>query len=106
MSVSIIGIAQSNDSIFVEKYCDLIAVSRGSATKYSYAIDYGNLNYKKNNQIKDSTGNIIEFKSIIDASNWLAKKGWQLHTPFIISIGGLRTYHFIFKRKVKIPVPL
>lgn len=67
------------------QYCTVTVSGSPFSAKVSVFVDYGQHNGarpKKENFMKDSTGEIMGFNSPIDALNYLGKDGWKCITGY------------------------
>ena len=92
------------DTSFVprtEEYCLLIGNGKLFSTKVTIEIDFGQKrNFFGDNRLKDSSGKLVEFESLVDALNFMNSKGWELYAayPMVSNMG--TAYHYLMKRKV------
>lgn len=95
-----ISSAQS-DTTKVEQYCQVVATARLLSNKVTIDIDYGEeRSIWKDNRLKDETGKLKKFNSVIDAINYLGKSGWRLVNAFPVSTSsGPMVYHYVFKKE-------
>ncbi len=70
-------INEVNINAYGNKYIQLFISTAG--TKYFVKIDYGNPDVSMRNQeIKDKSGNLKEFKTPMEAVNFVEQNGWEL----------------------------
>lgn len=84
-------------------YCELLGTTLfGSLTKVTVTIDYGNVMQAFNDtRIKDESGKVKDFNSMVDALNYMGDKGWELAQAYAVSLGSMgQVYHFLLKRKI------
>lgn len=91
--------AQS-DTSRVEQYCEVIATQKLFSTKVTIDVDFGQARKSwSRNRIKDETGKVRDFNSVIDAMNYMGEQGWALSSSLLIGSVPY-VYHYIFKREV------
>ena len=91
--------AQS-DTSSVEQYCEVLATGKLFSNKVTIDHDFGqSRKFWSDNRIKDETGKLKNFNSVIDAMNYMGAQGWTLVTALLIGSGPY-VYHYIFKREV------
>jgi len=88
------------DTTKTEQYCELLATQKLFSSKVTITIDFGDkINYWRDNRVKDSLGQVINFNSVVDAMNYMGKQGWKLETALLLG-NGPYVYHYIFKKTV------
>ena len=65
-------------------YCELIARPRSFSTKVDVELDFGQANnfWSGDRRLFDEDGKAIVFNSMLDAANYMARRGWELETAF------------------------
>ncbi len=88
-------------------YCEMIGSGSPSGRSIKISFDFGEQKYyykaSSDNQIIDEDGKVIDFSSMIDALNYMADRGWKLHTAFSAAIkgqGGAETYRYILFKEI------
>lgn len=92
----------SNDSVLVEQYCDVVSTERFMSNKVTINIDFGEeRSIWKDNRLKDRAGKLVKFNTVIDALNDLGKDGWKLVNAFPVgnSANSSAVYHYVFKKE-------
>jgi hypothetical protein len=88
------------DTAKVEQYCEMLATGKLLSTKVTIDIDFGEARkFWSDNRIKDETGKVRNFNSVIDAMNYMGAQGWKLTTALLLGSGPY-VYHYIFRREV------
>ena len=88
------------DTTRVEQYCEVLATGKMFSNKVTVDIDFGQARkFWSDNRIKDETGKLKNFNSVIDAMNYMGSHGWTLVTSLLIGSGPY-VYHYIFRRNV------
>lgn len=69
--------------------------------RVSIYVDFGE-SKKENNRFMDSEGNTLVFKSIVDALNFMSKKGWSLVSTYNFTDPETKVLqvHYIMSKKV------
>ncbi len=90
----------SQDTSKVEQYCEVVATGRLFSNKVTIDIDYGEeRSIWKDNRLKEEDGKLKKFNSVVDAINYLGKKGWNLVNAFPVSSANApMVYHYVFKK--------
>jgi len=74
-----------------ETYCMVIATGKLFSNKVSIQVDFGQeTSWWKGTHgdvIKDETGKIVNFNSVIDALNYMASQGWIFVNAYALSEG-------------------
>ncbi|TSD66320.1 hypothetical protein FFF34_002650 [Inquilinus sp. KBS0705] len=90
--------AQS-DSTKVEQYCQIIATPKFLSNKVSIDIDFGEeKSYWRDTRLKNYSGNVRKFNTIIDALNFMGRDGWIFINAFPVTGGNTVIYHFAFRK--------
>ena len=93
------SLAQS-DTTKVEQYCEVLATGKLLSNKVTIDVDFGEARkFWSDNRIKDETGKVKNFNSVIDAMNYMGAQGWKLTTALLLG-NGPYVYHYIFRREV------
>ncbi len=86
-----------------EQYCMLLATAKFMSTKVTVSIDFGQethlLKYV-DSRIKDDTGKVVAFNSVIDALNYMASKGWVFVNAYSLTTSGQNVLHYVLKREI------
>ncbi len=98
------GYAQTNDTTKVEQYCELVAQYRLLSRKVNIDVDYGDeRKFFKDYRLKDETGKLKKFNSVVDALNYMGQQGWKLVNAFLVSEGSgsalNNVYHYVFRKE-------
>jgi len=81
--------AQSDTTAKHEQYCMIIATAKLFSTKVTISIDFGQEMsfWHRDQRIKDDSGKVISFNSVIDALNYMSSKGWYFVNAYALSDG-------------------
>ena len=91
-----------------EVYCEIIASTAGIFTnKISVEVDFGQFAsfFSNDRKLVDEQGHAIVFNSLLDAANYMARRGWVLEQAFpvvTVSSGDSNSpvYHWIMSKMV------
>ncbi len=84
-----------------ETYCQIIGTRQMFSTKLTITVDYGEpRKWFSDQRIKDETGKIQKFNSMIDAMNYMADQGWTFVCAYPVTHDNSDVYHYTFKKVV------
>lgn len=86
-----------------EQYCMVLATEKTFSNKVNITVDYGQatkLFSFKDERMKDETGKVMSFNSVIDALNYMASQGWTFVNAYALSVGGSNVLHYVLKRQL------
>jgi hypothetical protein len=106
MAFSSVAFTQTQDSL-VWRYASIKYTLGGFNTKSRVEVDYGDKVqgwFRKADLLEDENGKSIQFKTPVDALNWMSIRGWEMVTTYqtteSVGIGATLVYHhFILKRR-------
>lgn len=88
-------------------YCEMIGTGNFSGNKIKISFDFGcqKFSYRasEDNMLVNDKGDPIDFLSMINALNYMAQKGWELHSVYSASIKGMgaqETHRYILMKKI------
>ena len=87
-----------------EVYCEIVGKEVGLLKKkVEITIDFGQEkgwveSLTGENPLKDTTGKIIKFNSMIDALNHMSKQGWLFVNAYSITIKDTNIYHYVMRK--------
>lgn len=84
------------------EYIEILGTTKAFSTKLNIELDFGQENKfwsNKEYQLKNADGKKIEFNSMIDALNFMAKNGYELIMPYIVTEANKSTYHYLLRKK-------
>jgi len=59
-------------------YCQIIANEKFLSNKVTVELDFGQkMNFFSNNRLKDENGKTVVFNTVVDAMNYMGKRGWE-----------------------------
>lgn len=83
------------------EYIQLIGMSKPFSNKVTIQIDFGQktkfFSTGKETVVKDKEGKIMDFHSMIDALNFMAKNGFEFVNAFAIAVSNQNVYHYMMK---------
>ena len=84
-------------------YCQIVGHCIQLSAKIRVQIDFGQKrsywNQYKNFMV-DETGKRIEFYSMVDAMNYLAKFRWKFEQAYAVTVGGENVYHWLLSKDI------
>ena len=105
-----IGFGQTVNDIPIKdidvKYVQIVGTSKLMSTKLNIRIDFGQetkfWSGGREAFIKDEKGKILNFNSMIDALNFMAKNGYKFKTAYAFAVGNQNVYHYLLEKSVAI----
>lgn len=84
-------------------YCEIVGTAN-LLGKISVTIDMGEdkgtFNLNTSYIIDESTGKAKKFNSMVDAMNFMGKKGWKFEQAYIVTSGNTNVYHFLLSQEI------
>ena len=84
-------------------FCQIVGTGKVLSAKIRVQIDFGQKrsywNQYKNFMV-DETGKRIEFYSMVDAMNYLAKFRWKFEQAYAVTVGGENVYHWLLSKDI------
>ena len=101
--IAIAAMAQSNEPYMA--FVELKGYQKGLfSTKVTVTVDFGQevsfLKQSKDTKLVDEQGNDIVFNSMVDAMNFMSKRGWDFAQAYVVTDGGQNVYHWLLKKEV------
>ena len=88
------------------QYMQIVGTSKLMSTKLNIKIDFGQetkfWSGGREAFIKDENGKILNFNSMIDALNFMAKNGYKFKTAYAFAVGNQNVYHYLLEKSVVI----
>lgn len=94
--------AQSLNGEKYATYCEMMGYSNFGVGKLKVLLDFGSVpNTKQSESIYGEDGKKMKFNSVVDAINYMAKRGWTVKANYALSEGsrGL-VNHFLLEKWV------
>lgn len=86
---------KSNDSFL---YAELKGFVRPFSDKVNVTIDFGqNTTFFEDKRLRDESGKVITFNSMVDAMNWMGEQGWEFVQAYVVSSKDENTFHWVLK---------
>lgn len=83
------------------QYIQIVGTSQLLSNKVTIEIDFGQATKffsTKDTQVKDETGKLMKFNSMIDALNFFSKNGYRFVTAYVITIANQNVYHYLLEK--------
>lgn len=83
-------------------FCQIVATQKLFSTKVSIAVDYGeSRKFFQDNRLRDETGKVQTFNSVVDALNYMGTDGWSLAQAYVVTISNQNVYHYLMTKMIK-----
>lgn len=84
-----------------EVYCQIVGTRQMFSTKLTITVDYGEpRKWFTDQRIKDETGKVQKFNSMIDAMNYMSEQDWTFVCAYPVTHDNSDVYHYTFKKTV------
>ncbi|MDB4922810.1 hypothetical protein [Mucilaginibacter sp.] len=98
-------VSAQNDTARVkpaEQYCMVIATGRMFSTKVTISVDFGQPTKAfSDKRMKDESGVVLDFNSVIDALNYMAGNGWLFVNAYALSEGSSgKVLNYVMRRPI------
>ena len=83
------------------QYIQIVGTSQLLSNKVTIEIDFGQLNkvFSSNDtQVKDVSGKLLKFNSMIDALNFFSENGYKFVSAYALTIGTQNVYHYLMEK--------
>ena len=104
--LSVTAFAQTKQESY-KVYCEIIGETHMLSSKVDVELDFGQAYsfWSSDRRLYDENGKKIVFNSMLDAANYMARRGWELEQAFpVVSISsgdsGSPEYHWIMSKMV------
>ncbi len=96
VAVVLINITQAQiDTKFV--YCEITGFQKPFSSEYKIAVDFG----EEKKIIRDESGKMQSFKSMIDALNYMSENGWDFVQAYSVVVGAQPPVnHYLLRKKL------
>jgi hypothetical protein len=84
------------------EYVQIVGTAKPLSNKVSIEIDFGQQNKlfrKRDTQLRDENGDLVEFNSMIDALNFMSKNGYKYKDAYALTIGNMKVYHYLLQKE-------
>lgn len=100
MFVSLNVMAQEPYKVF----CELLGTGKFMSTKVAVTIDFGQRTsfwtQGSNQYLVDEAGQKLEFNSMVDAMNYMGKRGWKFEQAYVVTTSQQNVYHWLLSKEV------
>jgi len=79
-------------------YCEILGTQKLLSNKVSVNIDFGqNTRFGEDTRLRDESGKVVVFNSMVDAMNWMGGQGWELVQAYVFPSPGFFEYHWLIR---------
>lgn len=100
MFFSMSAMAQESYKVF----CELLGTGKLFSNKVTVTVDFGQETSfwlgASNQYLVDDNGKAIKFNSMVDAMNYMGKRGWEFEQAYVVTIGNQNVYHWLLSKEV------
>lgn len=100
MFISMGVVAQKPYKVF----CELLGTGKLFSNKVTVTVDFGQETSfwfgSSNQYLVDDNGKAIKFNSMVDAMNYMGKRGWEFEQAYVVTIGNQNVYHWLLSKEV------
>lgn len=100
MFFSMSAMAQESYKVF----CELLGTGKLFSSKVTVTVDFGQETSfwlgASNQYLVDDNGKAIKFNSMVDAMNYMGKRGWEFEQAYVVTIGNQNVYHWLLSKEV------
>jgi hypothetical protein len=91
------------DSQQTEQFCIVIVSPKIFSSKVDIEVDFGQETSAANYSLKEEIQTVKEMPSIVDALNYMSKRGWQMVNGYSIvnSKSGVNEQHYLMKKMAR-----
>jgi hypothetical protein len=91
------------DTNRTEEYCMLIGTAQLFSSRVKITVDFGEETsfWDGKEYLKDKSGNVKDFNSLVDALNYMNSLGWEFISAYPMTSGQGSCYHYLMRRKIK-----
>ena len=85
-------------------YCELVGTGKLFSTKVNVTVDFGQeTSYWRQDvdqYLVDENGDKIKFNSMVDAMNYMGRRGWVFEQAYVITTNQQNVYHWLLSKAV------
>lgn len=81
-------------------YCEIVGTTKLLSTKVTVEVDFGQSAWA-DAHLYNETGKKIAFNSMMDALNYMGKRGWKLTQTYALTCGSSNVYHYVLVKQVE-----
>lgn len=83
-------------------YCEILGTQKFLSNKVTVNVDFGqNTRFGEDTRLRDETGKVIVFNSMVDAMNWMGGQGWEFVQAYVVTVQNQNVYHWLLKLDIK-----
>lgn len=87
-------------------YCEILGTMKLLSNKVTVNIDFGqNTKFGEDTRLRDETGKVITFNSMVDAMNWMGAQGWEFVQAYVVTVQNQNVYHWLLKLDIRFLSP-
>lgn len=84
-------------------FCELVGTGKLLSNKVSVAIDFGQETSfwtgASKQYLVDNQGKKIRFNSMVDAMNYMGKRGWEFEQAYVVTTNQQNVYHWLLSKE-------
>lgn len=102
-SIQLSILFMDNASHQPDQYCIVMVSPKFFSSKVNIAVDFGRETNAANPLLQNETLAINDMSSLVDALNYLAKKGWQMVNVYSVSNSqtALNEQHYLMRKECR-----
>ena len=85
-------------------FCELLGTGKLLSNKVTVTVDFGQetsfWSGASKQYLVDGNGKTIKFNSMVDAMNYMGKRGWEFEQAYVVTIGNQNVYHWLLSKEV------
>ena len=85
-------------------FCELLGTGKLFSNKVTVTVDFGQETSlwagASKQYLVDDNGKTIKFNSMVDAMNYMGKRGWEFEQAYVVTIGNQNVYHWLLSKEV------
>ena len=106
ISISMGVVAQKPYKVF----CELLGTGKLFSNKVTVTVDFGQETSfwfgSSNQYLVDDNGKAIKFNSMVDAMNYMGKRGWVFEQAYVVTTNQQNVYHWLLSKEVTQDEPI
>lgn len=100
MFISMSVMAQEPYKVF----CELLGIGKLLSNKVTVTVDFGQETSfwtgTSNQYLVDDSGKAIKFNSMVDAMNYMGKRGWEFEQAYVVTTNNQNVYHWLLSKNI------
>lgn len=100
MFISMGVVAQKPYKVF----CELLGTGKLFSNKVTVTVDFGQETSfwtgASKQHLVDNKGKKIQFNSMVDAMNYMGKRGWEFEQAYVVTTNQQNVYHWLLSKEV------